>query len=118
MRMWGVSSKILCKKHLLGEHVEMHMFVGHMNKGYSIKGFLDKNLLDVKKIKERHDELAEEIKSRGYNHNSDLQEIKIKFSEYQKSYNINVEKSLEDLLSRCSECRDRYNNIFKDVKEK
>lgn len=33
MRMWVVNPKILCRKHLLGEHVELHMATGHLQRG-------------------------------------------------------------------------------------
>ena len=35
MRMWNVDVTKMCNKHLLGEHVEMHMFVGIIIKGTS-----------------------------------------------------------------------------------
>jgi len=28
MRMWMLNPKALCRKHLMGEHVEIHMLVG------------------------------------------------------------------------------------------
>ena len=28
MRMWGVDPKQMCRQHLLGEHVELHMQAG------------------------------------------------------------------------------------------
>ena len=34
MRMWLVNPALLCRQHLLGEHVEMHMFAGHILEGY------------------------------------------------------------------------------------
>ena len=40
MRMWMVDPKKMCRKHLLGEHVEIHMMVGTLLKGRSIDGFL------------------------------------------------------------------------------
>lgn len=31
MRMWMVDPKIMCRKHLLGEHLELHMLAGCIN---------------------------------------------------------------------------------------
>lgn len=47
MRQWLVDPRCLCDKHLLGEHVEHHMFIGTLRKNKSIQGYLDKgfNLL-------------------------------------------------------------------------
>ncbi len=36
--MWGVSPKKLCNQRLLGEHLEMHMFLVCIKKGISLKG--------------------------------------------------------------------------------
>jgi len=72
MRMWGVQPKLLCDKHLLGEHVEMHMVVGALRKGVSIRGYTDTGLLVRAKIRPRHDALAAEMTRRGMNHRSPL----------------------------------------------
>lgn len=66
MRMWMVNPKLLCGKHLRGEHVEMHMFEGCIRLGKSIKGYLEKGFVDPKRIKSRHNELAQEMLNRGY----------------------------------------------------
>ena len=49
MRMWNVNPKTLCRKHLLGEHLEIHMFVGSINKKISMKGYLEKGFLESSK---------------------------------------------------------------------
>ena len=38
MRMWMVPVQYMCRKHLLGEHVEHHMLVGSIHKGLSMRG--------------------------------------------------------------------------------
>ncbi len=35
-----VDPTIMCRNHLLGEHVEIHMFVGTIDQGQSVRGFL------------------------------------------------------------------------------
>jgi Pyrimidine dimer DNA glycosylase len=32
MRMWLVDPRLMCSQHLLGEHVELHMLVGSLNR--------------------------------------------------------------------------------------
>jgi len=64
MRMWMVNPKIMCRQHLLGEHVEIHMFVGTLSRGKSVKGYLEKGLLEVHNLYWRHEELVEEIKTK------------------------------------------------------
>ena len=44
MRMWLVDPKKLCREHLLGEHLEMHMFAYSINNDKNIEGFLEKGL--------------------------------------------------------------------------
>lgn len=99
MRMWGVNPRKLCTKHLLGEHVEMHMFVGHIKAGKAMGKFVTNGLVDTSKIKERHDALAEEIARRGFNHDSPL--------EYQDTLaqgKVSIRDSERELRRRCKNC--------------
>ena len=110
--MWNVNPKIMCRKHLLGEHVEMHMFLGSIIHGRSLDGFLQKGLVEVHNIKQRHDQLVSEMIDRGYNHKSPLiipkKHIKPMSIEHG---HVDKEVSLNELLSRCRECRKRSENI-------
>ena len=53
VRMWNVSPDVMCRQHLLGEHVEMHMVVGSINRGKSITGYTSNGLLDTRHIQHR-----------------------------------------------------------------
>lgn len=99
MRMWMTNPKIMCRQHFLGEHLELHMFVGALNKGTSVQGYLDNGLLEIHNIQSRHDELVEEMKRRGMNHKSPLV-----FENGKKAGFIDREKSFKDLISRCYVC--------------
>ena len=109
MRQWMVDPKIMCRKHLLGEHVEHHMFVGSINKGTSMAGYLKAGQLEPAALQSRHDELVAEMLRRGYNHNTPLQPTVPEFekAEYFGTL-INREASLVELLRRCPECRALY----------
>lgn len=100
MRMWGIAPKKLCRQHLLGEHAEMHMFVGCIKKGISINGYVDGGLVEVQKIKPRHDLLASEMKRRGMHHCSPLF-LRTKM----RAGKLNVRANIKDLAKRCRECR-------------
>lgn len=104
MRLWMVDPKILCRRHLLGEHVECHMFLGTISKGKSIQGYLDRGLVEVHNLAIRHDQLAQEMINRGYNHQSPFP------ADYQgqKLGIVDRDKSLTDLIRRCSDCKKRY----------
>ena len=102
MRMWNVDPGLMCRRHLLGEHVEMHMFVGAIRKGMPIKGYVERGLVETGNIGKRHDELAGEMEERGYAHNSPLADFSCESDGF-----VDVEKNLEELRSRCPECRER-----------
>ena len=46
MRMWMLPPEMMCRKHLLGEHVELHMLLGSLRRGKNIDGFLAGKLVD------------------------------------------------------------------------
>jgi len=112
--MWLCDPKILCQKHLCGEHVEMHMFLGTLKEGKKFDGYLKNNCFQPRSLYERHEELKNEMIRRGYNHKSDILlgeffgiYYGIKSLE-KRNWEIDKKKSLKDLLSRCSECRKRF----------
>ena len=102
MRMWMVNPKFLCRQHLLGEHQETHSFVGCIKKGTSLKGYVKNGLIEVHNLKERHQQLAQEMLERGYNHQSPLPE----FEAYECGI-INKEENMNELRKRCPECQKR-----------
>lgn len=106
MRMWCVNPNIMCRQHLLGEHVELHMFVGAINSKQSLTGFVEKGLVEVHNIEKRHKQLVKEMGRRGYNHKSPLPKFKTVVLG-----KVFKQKSLDDLLSRCPECRKRFKKL-------
>lgn len=111
MRMWMVPVEIMCRQHLLGEHVEHHMFLGCLKKGLNLDGYVDNNLLELKSLKRRHERLVKEILKRGYNHNSPLDypdNYTFGQGEYVCNSKVDVKKALKDLLCRCEECKRRW----------
>jgi len=105
MRMWMVSPKHMCRKHLLGEHLETHMFVGCILKGIKLEGYINKGLLEVDSLRNRHNALVKEMNRRGYNHKSPLKDFRNKNT---TRVSINRNLSFKELMNRCKECRDRY----------
>ena len=100
--MWLVDPELLCRRHLLGEHVECHMFRGSLRKGSSLTGFVEGGLLDSRLLTHRHEELAREMLRRGYRHESPLI---AGFDEAAAPGNVDMRRSLQELASRCEECR-------------
>ena len=100
MRMWLVDPKIMCKNHLLGEHLELHMLAGCLRKGKNIRGYIEGGLVDPSALLKRHDELVSEMKYRGYNHFSPIEELPHNLVKGQ----INPEENKLELIDRCSKC--------------
>ena len=62
MRMWMLPPETMCRKHLLGEHVELHMLLGSLRRGKNIDGFLAGKLVDPRRMFRRHEELLLEMR--------------------------------------------------------
>lgn len=99
-----VNPRIMCRQHLLGEHVEIHMFIATLSRRKQVKGYLEKELLEVHNLYSRHEVLVKEMKRRGYNHNSDVDEG---WKAADRLGVIDREKNLQELLRRCSRCKSR-----------
>jgi hypothetical protein len=102
MRMWLVNPKAMCKNHLLGEHLELHMVLGCLRKGKSITGYIENGLVDPSLLLNRHDELVKEMKCRGYNHLSPIAELPVNLPKGQ----IDREVNRLELINRCPKCRE------------
>lgn len=105
-----VPVQILCRKHLLGEHVEHHMFLGTMQLKKNLNGYVANNLIQPKDLWNRHQALVDEMTRRWMNHKSPLA-----FSEADIAYlpqniqdaKVDVPPSQLDLITRCPECAHR-----------
>lgn len=109
MRMWMINTNILCRKHLLGEHNEIHKHRHIFIKKHSIDGRIANCQIEPKSMELRHNELVEEMKRRGYNHNSPYEQPDITYLTLnQQLFEVNKIKALKDLLDRCPECSKRF----------
>jgi len=68
--MWMCNPKILCRLHLLGEHNELHKHRHIFVKKQDVSTRIKRGQIFPEKMKERHDELADEMLRRGYKHES------------------------------------------------
>ena len=100
MRIWNVNPRTMCRKHLLGEHVELHMMVGALNKGKNLAGFYNDGLIETGLIIPRHEELVLEMTARGYQHASPLPE----FDDPQLGH-VDLYVADAELRRRCADCR-------------
>lgn len=106
MRMWMIPVSKLCDRHLLGEHVEIHMLVGCIKRKMNIAGYLTDKLVFPSKIQQRHKQIAAEMKKRGFNHKSELPEYTLS-RKYLKENQPDLKHNKQDLASRCQACRKR-----------
>jgi hypothetical protein len=109
MRMWMVEPIIMCNKHLLGEHVECHMFAGHLQRERKINNYIRLNLLEPGSLRQRHDRLAQEMIDREMSHKSPLPEFDTSYlpKEHQ-IYIVDADASLKELKKRCPQCKKRH----------
>lgn len=112
MRQWMVDPRLMCRKHLLGEHAEHHMLIGSLKRKKSISGFIRNNLLEPKSIEKRHNELVKEMNRRGYNHKTELNNINLEeliayLPLKEQNYIIDSNKSQTELFRRCPKCSKR-----------
>jgi len=99
MRMWLVNPRLMCRQHLLGEHVELHMMVGCIVRGKSLAGYIEQGLIDTALIERRHLELVREMERRGYTHGSELPAFKVP-----AAGSIDRAQNLLELKRRCKSC--------------
>lgn len=108
MRMWMCNPKYMCNQHLRGEHVELHMLVGHLKKGRYIHGYIENNCLEPMSVITRHIDIAHEMVKRGMNHKSSLLDFKIKhLTKKEFYYKIDRKAAAKELFARCEKCRER-----------
>lgn len=112
MRMWMVDPKVLCNKHLLGEHGEIHKHRHNFVKQHRITKRISPVVqIEPRNMQSRHDELANEMICRGMNHQSSFVQPDISYlSENERQANVDIKHSLVDLSSRCPECAKNIKN--------
>lgn len=103
MRLWLIDPRLMCNKHLLGEHVECHMFVGSIKKNKNLDGYYKNGLFDPKFLYVRHESLVLEMLRRNINHKSPLEKIKLP---NKKGY-IDIVYNYFDLMKRCENCGEK-----------
>ena len=104
MRMWMLSPKLMCKKHIAGEHGEIHKHLPSLYKGIKIDGrYANIVQIQLNALQSRHDELAQYL-----NHNSPLkinmELIKNNYPEY-FYIDVDIEFNKQDLIKRCEQCK-------------
>jgi pyrimidine dimer DNA glycosylase len=108
MRIWDLSPSVLCRKHLLGEHRELHAIwtvLTQNKKGYTKHPETLRWVGKLKALYNRHEKLVEEMKKRGYNHKSDLDSSLATGSAIQKEFIHTMGQQKEILKNKLCECK-------------
>jgi hypothetical protein len=77
MRVWDIDPRKLCRKHLIGEHAEIHAvwaILTENKSGYSDHPEVKRWEGKLRALYCRHGEVVEEMKRRGFGHDSPLEE--------------------------------------------
>ena len=99
-----VYPRTMCRKHLLGEHVELHMVAAHLRRGRKIDGFVAHNCVEPRSVGRRHAALAKEMARRGWQHASPLAQPPV--ARWQRpGARVDRAAALRELLRRCPTCR-------------
>ena len=78
MRIWDLGPEKLCRSHLLGEHRELHGLWNILTlgkRGYRNHPETRRWVGKLCHLAARHEALVDEMKRRGWNHNSFLKDI-------------------------------------------
>ena len=108
MRIWDIEPNKLCRNHLLGEHRELHALWSVLvndKKGYSRHPETLRWKGKLKALFSRHGELVLEMKRRGYNHQSPLDERLAEGVVLQKEYVDLPGEQVEILKRKGCGCR-------------
>lgn len=111
MRMWMVDPKLLCDKHLIGEHGEIHKHKHIFEKKYKITKRISPVVqIEPESMEIRHNILAEEMLRRGFNHNSPYIQPNLDYLNNNERYaKVDINNSLADLSNRCENCKKKIN---------
>lgn len=109
MRVWDVNVKYLCRKHLLGEHRELHglwnILTKHKGKGgYSQHPETKRWTGKLKALYNRHEKLVFEMERRGYEHQSWLDRKLASGKSTQNAFINSLPEQKEILRAKPCEC--------------
>jgi len=107
MRIWDISPKYLCRKHLIAEHGELHSLwsiIVNKKKGFSKHPETMRWRGKLKALFLRHEKLVKEMKKRGYKHNSPLNKKQAKGKDTQLVYIDKPNEQKKILTNKSCDC--------------
>src|SRR5690349_1637087 len=107
MRIWDISPTYLCRKHLLGEHRELHAIWTILTtgkRGYTNHPETKRWVGKLAALYNRHEEQVAEMKRRNYQHNSPLDKNLATGKSIQDAFVNTVEEQKEILKNKPCPC--------------
>jgi len=108
VRIWDIEPARLCRKHLLGEHVELHalwtILTEDRKGGWANHPEAKRWRGKLRALYLRHEALVAEMQRRGYRHNSPLDESLATGQAVQNECWQSPRQQAELLRQRCDEC--------------
>lgn len=106
-RLWMVPPENLCRKHLVAEHHECHVFLGKLKAGHKLDGYIEHNLFSLEDLFWRHEALAFRLEWLGYEHKSPFaprREVMALGAYLPAHGRIDREAAAKELYGRCPAC--------------
>ena len=107
MRIWDISPKNLCRKHLIAEHAELHglwSVITCGKRGYSRHPETIRWQGKFKALYNRHENLVNEMEKRGYRHHSPLDKQQAKGKDVQDVFLDSPQKQKQILKDKSCNC--------------
>lgn len=108
MRMWMLPPEMMCMKHIVGEHGEIHKHRHNFEKKHNISGRVSPIVqISPYLMKQRHDELVLYLK----NHKSPYELPDLSYlPDWVRYAEVDIEYNMEDLADRCPACKKLIDN--------
>lgn len=108
MRIWDIDPQCLCRKHLLGEHRELHALwsiLKHDKSGYRNHPETKRWEGKLPALRARHEALVAEMTRRGYVHETPLPEVSASTGELLQDSFVNTpEEQINILKEKDCDC--------------
>jgi hypothetical protein len=108
MRIWDIPPEKLCRSHLLGEHAELHgiwTILTEEREGYRNHPEVLRWRGKQEALYRKHQEIVDEMRERGYQHNSPLDPTLATGQEHQDELVNSLEEQVRILRDKSCGCR-------------
>lgn len=109
MRIWDIPPERLCRKHLLGEHAELHavwtILTENRQGGYANHPEVQRWRGKLRALYGKHEEIVAEMMARGYQHNSPLDPRLATGAEIQDTFVDSLKEQARILRDKGCECQ-------------